>query len=245
MGAGIEEVHQMTELEKELQKLRASKQIPERQQPQATSEQMHFSSDEEMQAAERRQGLIRAEDLSKILGISVRRVQQLRADGALVTKKSEFGIRYDAMKSFTALAKYLLAKQDTASQKERAVRADADYKEKKAALMEIELRKRRLQVHEARHVRELMTGYALAIKAAFLAIPGRIAIQLYQCRNEAECASIVRTSICEALQELSEFKYDPEKFRKLIELEGDSYDEDNENRNDEKNNEKDPGKQKN
>lgn len=180
-----------------------------------------YKTDEEMRDAERKHGLIRAEDFARALGITVRRLQQLRAEGALVTQQSEFGQRYHLVKSLFALVKFYMTRQDLASEKERAIRADADYKEKRAALIQIELDKRNGEVHEGRHVRELINGMILDVRAGVLAIPGRIAVDLMRCSSEAEAARVVQLAINDFLRSLSAHKYDPKKFKKLIEEDGD------------------------
>lgn len=174
-----------------------------------------------MESAEREAGYVRSEYLGKLLGVSQRYVQKLRADGALVTEQTQWGMRYHFVKSLLACVKYYMARQDAAGEKQRAQTAEADYKERKAALLQIELRKRKGEVHEARHVEELITVMILEIKAAFLALPGRIAVDLAACNGEAEIAAKLRVALCEVMEELANHEYDPDKFRQKVEEDGD------------------------
>ena len=123
------------------------------------------TSQEEMAA-----GYVRAETLAQILGVSVRSVQRYRADGALVTEKTKWGQRYNFRKSCIAFIKFLLQKLDTAGEKQRALTAEANYKERKAELMLLELRKRRGELHEARHIRAIWTQNLVEIRSAIRAI---------------------------------------------------------------------------
>lgn len=213
------------ELQEELRKLRANftGEIPDSVPRSDKKEKTAFADDKDMEQAEQTEGLIRAEELAKRLNLSVRRIQQLRADGALVTVKSKFGMRYHVTESLFALAKHLLARQDTASNRARAVRAEAEYKENRAELSKLEIRRRKGELHESHHVRELMNGWATIIKSTLQTIPGRIAVSLSLCKNENECAAVVRGAINEALAEICEHDYNPQAFRKLVEDEGGYY----------------------
>lgn len=180
-----------------------------------------MQTDEQMQEQERAAGYVRKEWLADYFKVSQRTVQRWRSEGALVTENTKWGQRYHAFKSFGALAKYLLQKQDAQSEKQRAVTAEADYKERKAELLKIELRKRKGEVHEARHVQELINGMILDTKATLLAIPSRTAPDLAACHTESEIAAVLREALCEALLEMTTHKYDPDKFRAMVEEDGD------------------------
>lgn len=169
----------------------------------------------------RAKGYATAEEIATLLKLSTQRIRQLRNEGAMVTEDTPQGKRYHLVKSLLALSKYLLSKQDRDILKERAAKADAEYKERKAALMDIELKKRRGEVHEAEHVKILMNAMIIETKAAFLAVPGRIAVSLMHCRNENEMADIVRNALCEVMEEMSHREYDPETFRQMVEEDGD------------------------
>ncbi len=181
-------------------------------------------TDDEMKREEQASGYMRAEDLAKILGMSVRRLQQLRAAGALVTEKTKFGQRYHFIKSLVALVKHLMSRQDVQSEKQRAISADADYKERKAALMQIELRKRRGEIHESAHVRQLMNGMILDTKASLTSLPGRIAHDLRLCSSENEIAACLRDALFSVMEEMRQKQYDPARFKQLVEEDGDFLD---------------------
>lgn len=161
-----------------------------------------------------------AADLAKMLEITVRRVQQLRAEGVFITEETKDGPRYNITASLAAYCRRLLDKRDEASEKLRAAVADADYKENKSALLDIELRKRRGEIHEAAHVRELMNGMILTTKAAFLSLPSKIAHDLAACDSEAAIAQTLRAALCEVMEDMGRQQYNPAEFQRLIEEEG-------------------------
>lgn len=178
-------------------------------------------NNEDTSQAEMAAGYVRAETLAQILGLSVRSVQYYRANGALVTEKTQWGQRYNFRKSCIAFIKFLLQKLDTAGEKQRALTAEANYKERKAELMLLELRKRRGELHEARHIRAIWTQNLIEIRSAIRAIPGRTAVELSLCAGPNEIAATLRRSIDETLHQLANREYDPEEFKKLVEAEGD------------------------
>lgn len=173
-------------------------------------------TDAEQEAEERRAGYVRAERLGELIGLSQSRIRQLRADGALVTAATKWGKRYKFGDSLVALCKYLLAKSESASEKARKLTAEADYKESKARLIALDVRKREGELHEAEHVKELMNGGVLTTRAALLSLPGRCAHDLMRCRNENEVSECLRNAIYDVLRELARTQYDPEAFRALI-----------------------------
>lgn len=161
-----------------------------------------------------------AAELAEWLGVSTRRIKQLRADGALVTDDSLSPPRYLLIESLAQYALYL--KRDDALQeaKRRNLRATADYKERKAELMLLELRKRKGELHEARHVEAIFIDNILSMKAEFLALPNRVAPELALCKSASECYAVLRKEICETLHRLANRKYDPEEFAKMVREEG-------------------------
>ena len=180
-----------------------------------------MTRDEKMQDEERAAGYVRKEWLADYFKVSQRQIQRWRSEGALVSEETQWGQRYHAFKSFGALAKHLLNKQDAQSEKMRAVTAEADYKERKAELLRIELRKRKGEIHEARHVEECLNTMILDTKATMLAIPSRIVSDLIICKTESEMESVLRAAICDAMLEMTTHKYDPDKFRAMVEEDGD------------------------
>lgn len=183
----------------------------------------------------RRAGFGRAEDIAKLLDLSVRRVQQYRAEGALVTEKTKVGVRYNLIKSFIALAKHLLARQDAKNVKQRIDSATADLRERQAARELIKLKRLRGEVHDAKHVKAIMTRNNADIRAAFIALPGRIAPELAACAGANELAAVLRREIFETLRMLATREYSDEEFRAMVEADGDQIDtgDDNGNETDE------------
>lgn len=169
-----------------------------------------------------------AEYLSKKFGFSVRRVRELRADGVFVTEQTKWGLRFNLEKNYFSYLAHIQERQDEKDLKHRIDIATAEYKERKAELMKIELRKRRGEVHEARHVELIMSSIIVDTRAALLSLPGRIAHDLAMCAGENEIASVLKNELCGLMREMASKKYDPQEFRELVESEGDYITDDDE-----------------
>lgn len=166
--------------------------------------------------------------IANLIGLSTRRVQQYRAEGALVTEKTPEGVRYNLIRSLVELVKYLLTRQDSKNVKLRIESATADLRERQAARELIKLKRLRGEVHDARHVKAIMTRNIIDARAAFLALPDRVAPELASCAGANEIAAALRKEVYAILDSLANRKYSPEEFRAMIEAEGDEIDVDGE-----------------
>lgn len=176
--------------------------------------------EEATKSEEAGKGYITAEKLAKLLDLSVRRVQALRADGAFVTEDTPIGKRYVFGASLVSYIKYLQNRQETSSLERQRLEAEVRCKKAKARIEEIKLALLRGEVHKAEHVRTLMNGMVQETKAAFMAIPGRCAVD---CAGASpnEAAIILRKAIFGVFEELAAHTYDPSRFSDLMKEDGD------------------------
>ena len=165
-------------------------------------------------------GYATAEDIAKLLGLSHRRVQQLRAEGAMVTERVGNTTRYKLAESLVQYIKYLQGKQDKAAVDERIKMAEADLKERKAALAGLELSRRKGEVHDAEHVQILMNAMILETRAALIGLPSRVAMRCYG-KSVNEISNIIKGALNQVMQDMSQKQYDPDKFEELVRAEGD------------------------
>lgn len=177
--------------------------------------------DRDTSKAEEKAGYARAETLAEWFGVTVRTIQRYRADGALVTEKTKWGQRYHVLKSCKAFIAYLLKKLDTAEEKQRAIRADADYKERKAEILRLELDRLQGRLLDADDVELVITGIIVSVRGAMMSLPGRLAKDLAPLTGENEVAQKIKREVTALLNELA-LKYDPAEFRRLAEEKGKS-----------------------
>ena len=166
-----------------------------------------------------------AKELSEILDITDRRVQQLSKLG--VIPKVARG-RYPLFKAIHGYIKYLRelslesdAPSDLKDAKLRSEKARAEILELEAATKAGEL------VHKD-HVSKIWTSITSLIKAKTLTLPSRVGADVYATRNLNEVRSILEDAVQEILIELSETEIEIDDTSTNRELSGDSEDGTNE-----------------
>lgn len=156
--------------------------------------------------------------LAKYLGVSSRRVLQLVDDGVIDAVKGGTGNHYDlsvVIQQYIAHISNKSKSPDMDSEKKK-LKADADYKRHKADMAGLQLEELRGNMHRSEDVEAAMTDIVYAIRGALVALPGRVAIDALKAKTAAEVSKVVRTEINKALEELSEYRYDPEFFKERV-----------------------------
>lgn len=136
--------------------------------------------------------------LSRLLGISVRRINQMIKNEGKITKEPEGDFILQKAISQYYIAKY---KQD-----------DVDYSHEKALherakrkLTEMEVRKRANELHEAADVEIVLTDMLVNLRTKLLGIPAKLATQLAE-RNKEEVESLLTKEIEFILLEVKDYK---------------------------------------
>lgn len=162
---------------------------------------------------------ITADKLAEKVGLSTRRVQQLRSENAFVTEETPSGPRYVFVESLLTYIKFLHSKQESTILKNRVHSADARIKEAKAEYEETKLSLLRNEVHSSEHVKILFSDMITQARAAFMDVAGRCAVD---CSNAtpAEAAAIIDREIQQALTVMAGLDYDPSKFTELLKADG-------------------------
>lgn len=171
-------------------------------------------------------------ELAKLCGCSPRMIRYYDEEGIIVnagTVNKKSYVLGDAIKAIIAKhdsdakAKKGNAKEDA----ERKLKAEADYKESQAEMAEIKLKEIKGQMHRSDDVEAAMTDIVYAFRSAMLALPGKLAMDIIKCKEPNEASVMIREECYKALEDLSNYKYDPEFYKKrVIEREGMSEDVD-------------------
>ena len=153
-------------------------------------------------------------ELATILGISARRVQQMAQDGTIVAvKKGRFNLS-DSVKSYIA---FLASKTKEISKSEQEkLDAELTIKKSKAIVAALEAKELRGKMHRAEDVAAMMEDLIYAMRAAFKALPGRLSVDVAPVSSAAECSEIIRKEANKAMKELSEYRYDPQKYAERV-----------------------------
>ncbi len=158
-----------------------------------------------------------------LFGLTVRRIQQLTQDGVLETELVGRSRKYDLAKTFQTYIAYIESKatnkassQSDAENESRKLKAEADLKEAKAAIEKTKLAEIEGQMHRSEDVEAIITDLVFEIKSQITALPGRLAMDTARIQTAEEESIRIRDEVNEILSNLTNYRYDPDKFRKRV-----------------------------
>lgn len=165
--------------------------------------------------------LVTAQTLANLFEKSTRRIEQLKAEGIL--KGEGKPTKYDLLPNIKSYMKYLEAKaygrekKQTDAQLETAkLEAEKRIKTAKAEMAEIELKELLGKMHRAEDVEAIMTDHVFFLRSMLMAMPGKLAVDLAGTHTAAEQADRVKQEVYYILENLAEYKYDPEEYKKRV-----------------------------
>ncbi len=154
--------------------------------------------------------------IARIHGKSIRWVQGLRDDG--VIKQSSTG-RYRLDESIQAIYDRATRRQQNEEvEKTNAakLKAEAAMKVAKAQIAGMEAKELSGQMHRAEDIKALTEDLIFAFRHALRALPGRLAMDVAAAQTAPEASAIIRQEVDLILKELSQYKYDPEKYAERV-----------------------------
>lgn len=159
--------------------------------------------------------------IAKIFGVSTRRVEQLKTED--VIKGHGKPTKYDLLPTIQAYIRYLSdkangreKKETTAELEEAKLRAEVDIKEAKAKAAQMELKELQGKMHRAEDVEAIMTDHVLFLRSMLMAMPGKLAVDLSGNHTAPEQAERVKKEIYYILNQLADYRYDPEKYKARV-----------------------------
>ena len=167
--------------------------------------------------------LVETKAVAVLFGLTVRRIQQLTQDGILVTETVGRKRGYDLMPTVRRYISYL---QDKLSQKgasredsdneSRKIKAEAEIKEAKAAMLALERDELQGLMHRSEDVEAMTTDLVFTIRGMLLALQGRLAIDLAAITVPSEISERIKQEVYVILHELANYKYDPAAYKKRV-----------------------------
>lgn len=173
--------------------------------------------------ADTKQNLQTSETIAKLFGVTPRRVQQLAQDG-IIPAVQKRPYMFDLLPTIQTYIRYLSDKiagkeqkpADTARAEADKIRAEADLKQAKAKIAEMQLKELEGTMHRSEDVAAVMDDLVFAIRGMIVALPGRLAMDVSQAESAAEASAIIRTECNKVLNELANYKYDPEEYQRRV-----------------------------
>ena len=153
-------------------------------------------------------------ELAVVLGLTGRRIRQLSEDGVLEKVKDGKFILSSAVQKYIA---FVQSKSSDASKTEKEKQdAEVSIKKAKAIVSVLEAKELQGKMHRSEDVAAMTEDLIYSIRAMLISLPGRLAIDAAEARTPAEASEVVRKEVYKIMKELSEYKYDPQKYEERV-----------------------------
>ncbi len=159
-------------------------------------------------------------ELAAVLGLSVRRVQQLIQDGVFPTVAKGKLMLADSVQRYikTVSTDGMTDAERKAARKNEESRrqSEAILKASKATIARLNAQELQGKMHRSEDVAKMTEDLIYTIRGMLLGLPGRVARDTAAATTPSETAEIVRKETYHILQELSEYTYDPAKYEARV-----------------------------
>lgn len=161
--------------------------------------------------------------IAKLFGVTDRRVQQLAKEG-IIPAAQQKPYKFDLLPTVQAYIKYLSDKAngkeqkstDTVQAEADKLRAEADLKQSKAKIAEMQLKELEGKMHRSEDVEAMTNDLVYTVRSMIMALPGRLAMDVVQTKTAAEASALIRSECNKILEELANYKYDPEAYQRRV-----------------------------
>lgn len=167
--------------------------------------------------------LVGSKVIADLFGVTVRRVQQLTEEGVIEVTKQGRVNKYPLAETIRRYISYLSDKangreqsRETSALEAQKLAAEVQLKTNKAKMSDMELQELSGKMHRSEDVEAMTTQLVFAVRSTLLALPGRLAIDLARLTEAAEISERIRVEVCRALEDLSNYAYDPAKYQQLV-----------------------------
>lgn len=173
--------------------------------------------------AEETPGYCKTEDLANLFGLTGQWINQLTRDGVIKRRDTPAGKRYNVVESVRAYTQYLRDK--AANRADRGIPEDKELekfdaevriKRAKAEIAELEAQEVQGIMHRSEDVAAMTEDLIYTIRGSLMALPGRLAVDVVSAQTAAEAADIIRAEVLKVMQELSQYRYDPQKYEERV-----------------------------
>ena len=168
-------------------------------------------------------GYCKAEDLANLFALTGQWINQLTRDGVLKKRDTPAGKRYNVIESTRAYVQYLRDK--AAGRGEKGIpeskelekfEAEVRIKQAKAQIAELEVQELQGIMHRSEDVAAMTEDLIYTVRGSLMALPGRLAVDVTSAQTAAEAADIIRAEVFKVMQELSQYRYDPQKYEERV-----------------------------
>lgn len=155
-------------------------------------------------------------ELATILGLSARRIQQMAQDGTLPTiRRGSFELCKSVQRYISFQGKDILSEEEEKLEKARR-QSEVTLKASKAQIAKLEASELQGKMHRSEDVAAMTEDLIYTIRAALVALPGRLAVDVVTAETAAEVSEIIKKEIYKIMQELSEYHYNPKRYEERV-----------------------------
>lgn len=165
--------------------------------------------------------LVSSSEIAKLIGKTVKTVQDLTNNGVLPAEEQQNGKRvlrkYDKYMAIQAYIRHVeerAAKKNGGGKEQEKNQVEVDIKRTKLRMAELQLEELEGKVHLAEDVESFTDDLVLCVRANLLAMPGRLAVPLAEMGDASEVSSRIHEEVCAILEDLAGYEYDPKEYKK-------------------------------
>jgi phage terminase Nu1 subunit (DNA packaging protein) len=167
---------------------------------------------------ENNEKLVSSGEVARIVGKTDRHIQLLAKEGVLSTVKKGQRNAYDL---YTVIKEYIdySAKKDTrkfSSLEDEKINEEILFKRAKARMAQLECEELEGTMHRAEDVEAMTTDLVFRIRSMMMALPGRLAVDMVSVTTGPEASSRIQKEVNDILLELSQYRYDPEEYKRRV-----------------------------
>lgn len=165
---------------------------------------------------------VKTADICAMTGKSNQWIGQLVSQGTLSKRSTPHGAMFDVASAIHAYCDMLEGRVKAVEDKAASAAAkeitEAEVSIKKAKAIKSVLEAKELQgkMHRSEDVAALTEDLIYTVRGAFLALPGRLAVEVIQATSAAEAAEIIRAEVYRAMEGIANYKYDPKKYEERV-----------------------------
>lgn len=159
---------------------------------------------------------VNSTELALVLGLTQRRVEQMTGDGTIPKAgRGKINLCQGVQSYIRFLRRELPTEEDIKAEKIKR-NAETTIKASKARMAKAEADEMEGKLHRSDDVAAMTEDLIYTIRAALMALPGRLAVDVAACSTAAEASEILRKEIYTVMRELADYKYDPKKYAERV-----------------------------
>lgn len=154
--------------------------------------------------------------IARILGLSVRRIEQLAQDGVFkAVSRGKYGLGDSIRRYIKYISKDAVDEDDVKTEKTKRV-AEASMKQSKAKMAALQLQEMEGKMYRAEDIEAVINDLVYGMRGSLMALPGRLSVEVVGVQTAAEAAKIIQTEVHKVLRDLAQYQYSPKVFKDRI-----------------------------